>query len=505
MHCADDDKLILEFAAQRSEEAFRALVDRHVDFVYSVALRQVRDPHQAEEITQQVFIDLAAKAPRLKPGTVLAGWLFRATRFASTKAVRSEIRRQQREREAAQMETSNHRDDTTASWENLEPLLNEALSHLSELDRNALLLRFFEKKALKDVAADLGMNEGGAGKRVTRAVEKLRAFFVRRGVAISSGALAAMLLAQTAQAAPVGLAASIAGTAISGAAIGGSALTLGDGILKTMALSKIKIAAGAAVAVLLAGGTTYVIHQHVAAPRANVIQTDDDAMILRIIYQMNSRGLAEAPPRVFLRESSGGDRRTGNITMNGKFMGKHVSIAQLLAVAYGSTRGRVRLAEGVTLPEKQYDYLVSLESGQREALQRAIHEQFGLTARPDVREEDVYVLTARDGDFDNRRPNEGNARGMRVNDNDGQLSFQNTTIDAFAQRLERLLPLPIVDESGLDGRFDIYLELPAPNLENAQQHSVGAIKSAANEQLGLDLQPGKRNLEVLLVESAKAR
>ncbi len=501
----DDDKLLREFADHRSEEAFRALVDRHLDFVYSVALRRLGNPQSAEEVAQLVFIDLAAKAPRLDRNTVLAGWLYRATCFAAGKAVRSELRRQRRETRAAQMETSNHPNNTDPSWERLEPLLDEALGQLPELDRNVVLLRFFEKKALRDVATQVGLNEGAARKRLARAVEKLRAAFVRRGVAVSSVALAATLLAQTAPAAPVGLAAAIAGTAAQGALLGGSTLTIGNGILKIMALSKLKLAATATIAVLMVTGTTYVIQHRVREPVASSVETDDDAMILRIIRQMNSRALDEAPPRVFLRASGTDDRRTGTISANGKFMGRGVSVAELLAMAYRTSRGRLRPLDGVALPDGRFDYLVSLASGQREALQQLIRERLGLTAQAGTREEDVYVLTARTGEFDNLRPTEGNRGGMRMTDNAGELNFQNATIDAFARSLEQLLPLPVVDESGLRGRFDILLHWPAPDEGTGRKPSAEIIQQAALEQLGLDLQPTKRELEVLLVESGKSR
>src|SRR6185369_4285330 len=210
----DDTELLREFAARHSEEAFRMLVERHIGFVYSVALRQLRNPSAAEEATQAVFIDLAAKAAVISEKTILSGWLFRAVRFAAAKFIRAEVRRQKREREAAEMETTLQENNADSPWEQMEPLLNEALEELPEKDRCAVLLRFFEKKPLKDVAARLGLNEAAAKKRVGRAVEKLRLIFQKRGVVIPAAALFAALSAQSVQAAPAGLASSIAATAI---------------------------------------------------------------------------------------------------------------------------------------------------------------------------------------------------------------------------------------------------------------------------------------------------
>ena len=96
----DDLTLLREYARHNSEEAFAALVSRHVNLVYSVALRQVRDAHLAEEITQAVFIILARKAGSLGPKTILSGWLCRTARYASANALTIQRRRQHREQEA---------------------------------------------------------------------------------------------------------------------------------------------------------------------------------------------------------------------------------------------------------------------------------------------------------------------------------------------------------------------------------------------------------------------
>src|ERR1039458_5938360 len=181
---SDDMTLVREFAASESEPSFAGLVERHIDLVHSSALRQVGDSHLAEEITQAVFIILARKAASLGPKTVLSAWLYRTTRYATADALKARRRRAAREQEAFMQSTLNEPDSET--WSRLAPLLDDAMAELGETDRTALVLRFFENKTAREIAEALRMEEAAAQKRVTRALEKLRAVFVKRGVTLRS-------------------------------------------------------------------------------------------------------------------------------------------------------------------------------------------------------------------------------------------------------------------------------------------------------------------------------
>jgi RNA polymerase sigma factor (sigma-70 family) len=261
----DDQELLAEFARTESETAFATLVARHVNLVYSAAWRFTGNAHHAEEITQAVFIILARKAGSLQRGTVLSGWLYQTARFTAANFVKGEIRRQTREQEVYMQSTLNTPD--AAAWEQVAPLLDEAMGQLGKIDRDAVVLRYFENKTAAEAAAKLKLTEAAAHKRTNRALEKLRKFFTKRGVALSAAAVAGVVSANSVQAAPAGLAKTVcAAAAVKGAAAGGSTLALVKGALKFMAWAKAKTAVAAGVGILLMAGTTTVVVLNVTRP-----------------------------------------------------------------------------------------------------------------------------------------------------------------------------------------------------------------------------------------------
>src|SRR5262249_24555951 len=151
-------ELMREFAELGSEDAFRALVDGHLNLVYSVARQTVRDSQLAEEVAQTVFVILAHKAGGLTKGKAPSAWVDRTTRLAALQALRKECRRRVREEEFAQMDNT----ESEAVWERVAPHLGEMMDQLAESDRAALVLRYFESKSLKDVARALGLGEDAA-------------------------------------------------------------------------------------------------------------------------------------------------------------------------------------------------------------------------------------------------------------------------------------------------------------------------------------------------------
>jgi RNA polymerase sigma factor (sigma-70 family) len=243
----DDIELVREYATGKSENAFTTLVERHLPLVYSAALRQVGNPALAQDITQVVFLLLARKADKLPEKTIVAGWLYRTTRHLAAKALRQECRRRHREQEALAMQ----HDESDNGWTQMAPLLDEAMAQLGELDRGALLLRYFQNKSLREVGDALGINDDTAQKRVSRALDKLRTLLLKRGVAVSAVAATGLLATRAAQFAPVGLSRSVAAAAIGKAAVAPSAYAL---LLETSqpALAP-KLALAGATALALAG------------------------------------------------------------------------------------------------------------------------------------------------------------------------------------------------------------------------------------------------------------
>jgi RNA polymerase sigma factor (sigma-70 family) len=256
MHDLPDMELVQNYRQQGSEEAFAELVRRHISLVYSAALRRVGIAAQAEEITQAVFIILARKAASLRPDTVLEGWLYETTRLTSLSFLRRERRRQLHEQEAY-MQSALQEPGEASAWQQLGPLLDEAMSRLGKKDRDAVILRFFKEKNLGEVAAALKVTEPAAQRRVLRALEKLHRYFNKRGVSSTTAIIAEAVSAYSVQAAPVALAKSVTAVAVAkGAAASGSTASLIKGVLKATAWAKAKTAVVVGVGILLAAGTT---------------------------------------------------------------------------------------------------------------------------------------------------------------------------------------------------------------------------------------------------------
>lgn len=240
--------LLGEYVENRSETAFRELVNRYVDLVYSAALRLVNgDTHLAHDVTQTVFADLARLAPSLSREVMLGGWLHRHTIFVASKTIRGERRRANREKQAVEMNSMD--DPDNGDLAEVAPMLDAAIDELAPEDRRAVLLRFFERKDYRSVGEALGTSEDAARKRVDRALQQLQGMLTRRGATLSAAALSAALGTGAVIAAPTGLAAVIAASALATPALTGITTATIIGIMNTKAKVAVITALLAAMAV----------------------------------------------------------------------------------------------------------------------------------------------------------------------------------------------------------------------------------------------------------------
>jgi RNA polymerase sigma factor (sigma-70 family) len=257
MKVSDSQELLADYVGTGSEEAFRELVTRYLDLVYSTALRCVGgDTHRAEDVAQAVFLDLARLASKLSKDTMLGGWLHRHTCYVSSTVMRGERRRQARERQAVEM--SGFLGSHDPGLAQLGPVLDAAINELEDADRRAILLRFYERLDLRSVGQALGSSENAAQKRVSRALDQLHAILTHRGVTLSAAALSAILAGEAVTAAPAGLATSIVTTALAGATAGASCSVT---LFKLSALTKLKVGFVAAFGVGTIATTLWLQHQ----------------------------------------------------------------------------------------------------------------------------------------------------------------------------------------------------------------------------------------------------
>ncbi|MEJ0090617.1 MAG: TIGR03435 family protein [Limisphaerales bacterium] len=497
----DDITLVREFTATNSEPAFATLVERHIGLVHSSALRQVGDAHLAEEITQAVFIILARKAASLGPKTVLAAWLYRTTRYAAADALRTRRRRQSREQEAFMQSTLNQPDNET--WTQLAPLLDDAMAELGETDRTALVLRYFENKSAREIAAALRMVESTAQKRVARALEKLRARFVKRGVTLTATVIASAVAANSVQAAPVGLAVTVMATAAKGAVIGSSTLTLIKGALKLMAWTKIQTTVVTSVVVLLAAGTTITVKEiqerktySWQVPKADydiLYKTQPEVRIVATKFNADGGVVAD------------GSRGVIGIAQPVKVIVQH---------AY--QKYDLRTVIRTDMPAGRYDFIAkitnlpAINTNWTTALQNEISRKFGLIGRYEMIETNVLVLKVANGNVAGFKAANSLRQSFRqTNSSSSSLAIMSGPglFAVFDQSISTLLPLiegrfkiPVIDQTGLSAHYDYHLQWDEKDRDHL--NSTG-LQQALLDQLGLELVPTNMPIEMLVIEKVK--
>ena len=300
----EDLELLSRYAAEQSEAAFAEFTRRHLDLVYSAALRLVHgDIPCAQDVTQQVFTEVARQAKRLARHPAPVGWLYTTTRLMALRINRTEQRRKAREQEANTMNELLHDDASPLDWDQLRPVIEDAMHELDDKDRHAVLLRYFENKTLNQVGATLDLSENAARMRVDRALDKLRGILARRGLTTTAAALAAAVSANAVQAAPAGFAASVSGAAISAGAVHASALIAATQNITMTTLQKTIVATALAAAV---GTGIYAVHQNSQlTARIQALQQEQAPLLAQIQQLEQERSLVSNRVAALTEENAG--------------------------------------------------------------------------------------------------------------------------------------------------------------------------------------------------------
>lgn len=377
-----DAQLLRAFATFRDQRAFAELVARHKNMVFSTALRRTGHADLAADVAQHVFLALATKAAWLSTRPNIGGWLYKSTILETARRQRDEARRHARERRYAEEEMKWHPptgsstgevdDDEARRARALLPHLDDALSALSEPDREAIVLRFLRGLSLRDTGTALGTTEEAARKRVSRALEKLSTAFQRRGVTTTAAVLASAVLPRAVDAAPSSLGASLSGLATTAPATGPAATLF----LKAAAVSKAQLVA--ACTLVAAAPITW------QAARIHQLQAQNEALLAT---RTATAAPAHSPPAPSSSASP--------------------ASPPLVAAAPGAPAGPASSAERG--PRGKWNEWRELQrQQQRESRLAALHERLGLddtqltviaeaTARAETTEQTIYDDARRHG------------------------------------------------------------------------------------------------------------
>jgi RNA polymerase sigma factor (sigma-70 family) len=486
---SDDMRLVHEFAATKSEPAFAALVERYIGLVHSAALRQAGNEHVAEEITQAVFIILARKAASLRPETVLAAWLYRATRYATANLLRASHRRHTREQEVYMQSTLN--EPSNEPWTQLAPLLDDEMNKLGEIDRAALVLRYFENKSSREIAAVLRMEEDAAQKRVARALEKLRDRFAKRGVTMTATVIAGAVSANSVQAAPIGLATTVTAAAAKGI-ISGSTLTIVNGTLKIMAWTKTQTVIVASTIALLAAGSATVAVRHWTyyswqVSKFNYLPVDAPTLLfktppqVRILKSKYSYWVEGTP----FTEGDSAEMVNGQMithTNQSRSIGIGVMFQAIVMTAYHSDNRQTIFS--APMPKGRYDFIANLPQNALPVLQEEIKRKFGLVGKWELVETNVLSLRVARSDSSKFR---------------SSADF-NDSLKTLLGSLKNMVggSVPIIDETGFTNRFEFTFTWPVRRTADDEVY-LQTLNSALQEQLGLELVPNTKPIEMLVV------
>jgi RNA polymerase sigma factor (sigma-70 family) len=269
----DDAALLANYVRTGSQQDFATLVNRHANWVYSISRRHAGDA-LAEDVTQAVFATLARKAPHLRPGTSISGWLFKTARYASATARKIEYRRHKHERRAAAMKSEQAPPPAGQDWQQILPELDDAVARLPKRDSRLILLRFYQGLSHREAATLIGISPAAAQRRLSRAIEKLRTRLKHFPLVLTPGAFEhglEHLVITTAPGQVVSASISVASAVPSAQA---ELIMKGAVIMKRLYILKIAGAAACLFALLAVAGMAVwlVLPAKAAAPTADASQ-----------------------------------------------------------------------------------------------------------------------------------------------------------------------------------------------------------------------------------------
>jgi len=379
------------------------------------------------------------------------------------------------------MQTALNENDDEA-WPHIAPLLDDAMAGLSAADRHAIVLRFFDGKSLGEVGTALGASEDTAKKRVTRAVEKLRRFFNKRGITLTATVLTAAISANSVQAAPLGLAATVTATAAKGAVVSASTLTLINGSLKIMAWTKMKTASWIVASLLLVTGAG------------------------ALVWSTDPRDLGKNPRTFIFRPTQFTNDAAiqmawGQSTEPTRYMAKNMELSKIVALAYHARPSRMTLPPD--FPSDRFDVMLTQANDEKEMsriLQDELKQRFGLIARYESNAADVLAFNVVKSPAVGIKTASGGKTSRKIGD--GEIVLRNEYWFGFCMALEAQLGKPIVDNCALSKtgtHYDIDLRWQLlPNKTKEQ-----AVKEALLNQLGIELVHTNLQIEMLVVEKMK--
>ena len=481
-----DDRLLEQFARNGSEDAFAALVQRHIALVHSVALRHTANPQHAEDITQAVFVILARKAWALGRKTVLPGWLYHTARLTAANLQRAEARRVRREQEAF-MQSQLEESPTDNLWRELSPQLDEAMACLGTSERDALVLRYFQNKSMAEVAKFLGLEENTAQKRVSRAMEKLRKFFRKRGVDSNGRWHRGEHFRPFCPGCARG-AGQIRDRRGCGERCGGQRFNSHpyQRSIENYGMDKSKNGIRRGRGCIARCGTTTVTVKEIR--QQNLDSQWDTGRI-------DSRILDKAP-RIVKIIPSRFPNQGGWARSNYRIIGIGDTAAMVVEAAYGARDTRTILL--TKLPQGKYDFISNLPSNSFEGLKKEIREQLGVVGRAEMIETNVFFLKVKQLNAPGLKPTTTHDGSSSSGGFSGEYRFVNEPVSTVANLAENSFGIPVIDQTGLKRNFDVDLKWDG---QNDPRHEN--LKQAIADQLGLELVPGTAPVEMLMVEKAK--